>query len=53
MGILAPDVSGVPAALAAVNSSDLVILAVGYDNQHVEREGVLINVLIEFISGLV
>jgi beta-glucosidase-like glycosyl hydrolase len=33
------DLSGVPAAVAAVNAADVVFLCVGYNNADVEREG--------------
>ena len=39
VGVTSMDASGIPAALAAVGAADLILLAVGYSNALVEREG--------------
>lgn len=37
--VVSNDTSGIAAALAAVQAADLVIMAVGFDDKHIEHEG--------------
>lgn len=39
VGVVSNDTSRIPAALAAVSAADAVVMALGYDNAHLEHEG--------------